>query len=911
MQQEGARALRSEQGWRWGDGVGAIRIFLSRWAAMFGRRRLDRELNEELRTHLGMAEEEYRRRGMNEEEARQKALRDFGGVTQVRETVREMEGVPLVDSLMQDVRFGCRQALRSPAFTVTVLATLALGIGATTAIFSLVDAVLLRPLPYKDSQKLVGIYEDGSGSGLGLEYDADTPGGYADFTRQKQIFSDVAAIDGGDRFSLVSEAGEARAVAQQAVTWNLFPMLHVHALYGRVFTQAEDQPGHEHVVVLSFRLWQEQFGGNPKIIGQDVRLDNRFSVARYTVIGVMPPHFSFPSKDADIWIPRAFSQAELESHGEHYLRVVARLRDGVTLSRANADLQTLADQTRQLYPYEKSLRRFFAEPLQASYTRDARGGLFLMMTAVGLILLIACANVASLLLSRASVRQREVGLRTALGASRARIVRQLLTESVLLGVCGGVLGAGLAKAGFVFLKNLIPADLQPSVSLSLNLEVLTFVLVVILTSSMLFGLMPSWRLSRSDLNSVLKEGAKGSAGLQQGRLGALLAAGEIGLCVVLLAGSGLLLKSFLRLRNVDAGFRADHVLAMGNFLRRAPEDPNEYAARMRMFEAILDKVRTLPGVRSAGFTSELPLGWAGARAGFLPEGAPVVSQGYGAYDRVITPGYFETLRIPLTRGRDFDEDDRANAPAVVIVNQVLARTYWPNQDPIGKRLKFGGMYSPYPWATVVGVVGNERQVDLANPPGPEMYFPFWQARGNYMTPHDLVLRADGDPGSLAGPLRAAVKSVDPNQPLDDVYPLEEIIDLDVAPRWMQTVLVGSLAALALAIACVGIYGVVAYLVSQRTREVGIRMALGAQRRDVLLLIVRGGAKMALAGIGSGLLVALAVTRLMRSQLFGVSAADPEVLGAVCVLLLAVALAACVVPARRAADTDPVRALHNE
>jgi predicted permease len=874
-------------------------------------RKRDADLERELRCDLELEKEEQRENGLSPEEAHYAARRAFGNATLIREQTREAWSWARIERLLQDLRFGARILIRNRGFTAVALATLALGIGATTAIFSLVDAVLLRPLPYRDPQRLMEIYEDHAGAGLGLAYDADTPGGYVDLKRQTQIFQDVAALDNGNVFSLAADGGEPRTVIDESVTWNFFPMLGVNPLYGRLFTEDEDRPGHEHVVLLSYRLWQERFGGDRQILGHEIRIDNRIAVEPYTVIGIMPPHFAFPEKNADIWIPRAFTEQQLSSHGEHFLMVVARLKDGVTLARANSDLLALADQTRQLFPYERTLHRFFGESLQTAYTRDSRRGLLLLMTSVAVILLIACANLANLLLARSAARQREIGVRTALGASGGRLIRQLLTESTLLGISGGVLGIGLAWASFAFLKHLIPADLSTTISLSMNFEVLGFVLLVSFFCSVLFGLAPALRLSKSDLNTALREGGRGSAGPRHNKLGATLVVGEIALSLLLLVGGGLLLKSFLRLRSVDPGFRSDHVLIMGHFVKFPPTEPRAYREQMQTFDRMLSVVRGLPGVKYAGFTSQLPLGWAGGRAGFFPEGAAPNPTLYGANDRVVTPGYFEAMRVPLLQGRFFDQGDGPDAPPVVIINQTMARTFWPNQDAIGKRMKFGGAGSPGPWYQIVGIVGDMRQVDLSLPPGPEMFFPHWQALGNYMTPHELVLETEGNPAGLASVVRHAILSVDAEQPADDIFPLDDLIDTDIAPRRMQAALVGGLALLALVIASVGIYGVMAYLVSQRTQEMGIRMALGAQRRDVLALVLWHGGRIAVAGLTVGICAATALTRLMQTLLFEVSSTDPAVLAVVSILLLLVALAACAVPALRAASIDPIQALRAE
>lgn len=875
------------------------------------RKASENELDAELTFHFERQVEKNRRAGMTPEEALRQARIAFGGMSQIKEHCREAWGTGFVDTLIQDIRYGARVLMRNLGFSSTALVTLTLGIGATTAIFSLVDAVLLRPLPYRDSQRLVEIYEDHAGVGVGLAYDFDTPGGYVDVKRQTQVFEDVAAVDAGNEFSLLTDGGGARTVTDESVTWNLFPMLGVNPLYGRLFTEQEDRPGREHVVLLSYRLWRDRFGGDRQVLGHDIRLDNRIAVEKYTVIGIMPPHFAFPEKNADIWIPRAFTEQQLGSHGEHYLMVFARLRDRVTLARADSDLQALADQTRQLYPYERSLRRFFGDQLQEAYTRDSRRGLLLLMTGVAFILLIACANLANLLLARSISRRREIGLRAALGASSNRLIRQLLTESALLGICGGVFGIGLAWASFAFLQHLIPPDLSSTISLSMNLKVLGFVLLVSLFSSVLFGLAPALRLSKSDLNTSLRTGARASVGPENSKLGGALLTAEIALSLLLLVGGGLLLKSFLRLRSIDPGFGSDHVLIMGHFVKGPPANTREFRERMQMFDRMLANIRALPGVKHAGFTSQLPLGWAGGRAGFYPEGATSDPTLYGANDRVITPGYFEAMRAPLISGRFFDQGDGPDSQPVVIINQTMARTFWPNQDPIGKRMKFGGAESDSSLARIVGVVGDMRQVDLSLPPGPEMFFPHWQALGNYMTPHQLVVQTEGNPMGLADALRHAIQSVDAEQPTDDIFPLDDLIDSDVAPRRVQAALIGSLALLALVIASVGIYGVMAYMVSQRTQEMGVRIAMGAQRRDVLILILWRGAKIVLLGVVIGISAAAGLTRLIRSLLFEVRPADPSILAGVSALLIIVAMVACIIPAQRAASVDPVRALRAE
>lgn len=884
---------------------------LYRLRTVLRRERADGELDAELSFHFEQQIEKNLRAGMTRENAIRQTKRAFGGVAQIKEDCRRARGTAFIETLLQDVGYGARLLVRNPGFSVTALLTLTLGIGATTAVFSLVDAVLLRPLPYRDSQRIVEIYEDHSGGALGLKYDDDTPGAYADLKRQNQIFADVAAVASGHHVSLLGDGGEPRSLTQESITWNLLPMLGVQPLSGRLFTQEEDSPGHELVVLLSFHLWQDRFGADKQILGRDIRLDSHGSVERYTVIGIMPPRFSFPEDNSDIWIPRALSQKEFNVHDSHELQVLARLRDGITLSRANSDLKTLADQARQFYPSEKSLRSFFALSLRDSYTGDARRGLLLLMTAVAFILIISCANLANLLLSRSIVRRRELGVRAALGASGARLIRQLLTESALMGICGGMAGVAAAWTSFTFLKRLIPAELSSTISLSLNFEVLAFAVLVSLTSSFLFGLAPALQLSGSDLNRSLREANRGNAGPRQNKFGNILVASEMALSVLLLVGGGLLLKSFLRLQSVNPGFRSDHVLVMGRFRKSySPADAKDFSELMRLFDRMLENVRALPGVTHAGFTSELPLGWVGGRTSFTPEGAVLNPSLYRANDRVITTGYLEALHVPLVRGRLFNQNDVMSSPPAVIINQTMARTFWPEHDPLGKHLKYGGAESPSPWAEIVGIVGDLHQWNLEVPPGPQMYFPHWQAQG-HVGLFQLAVETAGDPAALTGALRHAIQSVDPEQPADNIYPLERRIDSNVAPRRLQAALIGSLAMVGLVIATVGIYGVMAYLVAQRTQEMGIRMALGAQRGDVVMLILSRGTKIAGVGVTMGTIAAALFMRLIQSLLFEVRASDPSILAGVGALLLMIALAASAIPARRAASVDPARALRAE
>jgi putative ABC transport system permease protein len=815
-------------------------------------------------------------------------------------------------TLIRDLRYGLRLLARSPGFTTIALLTLTLGIGATAAIFSVVDAVLLRALPYRDPRRLVSVFEDASA--VGFPRNPPAPGDYADWKGQAQIFEDVAAAaEGGSwhAFTLTSGTGggisDPEKLEGASVTQNLFQVLGARPALGRVFLREEDQPGARHVVLISHRLWDSRYGGDRSLVGREILLNGW----EYTVVGVMPADFAYPSQNVDLWTPMAFTSQQLALRGVHDLEVVARLLPGITLARANAELQVLCKRLARAYPETNAgIRRFFAEPLQDTYTRGARTGLIVLLAAVGFILLIACANIANLLLARTTDRQREIAVRSALGAPRGRIVRQVLTESTLLAAGGGLLGILLANLCFNFLKNLIPGGLSHSVSLALDGRVLAFAATISLASSFLSGMVPALQVFRIDLNGVLKEGGRGNAGPHRGASRNLMVIGEVALSLMLLVGSGLLLESFAKLRGIDPGFRADHVLAV-----RVEAPVTKYGGftkRSEFLQRVLERVRALPGVRSAGFTSALPLTWGGATGGFTPEGAARRSDvSWDANSRVVSPGYFEAMRIPLRLGRVFQDADGPEAPPVVIINETMARKFWVNKDPIGSRLKLGGPEEKWPWKTIVGIVGDVRQMRLNEPPRQEMYIPYWQTKENWVIPRDLAIHSSGDPLSLVGAVRHAVWSVDKDQPVSNIMTLDNLLDNEVAQRRVQAVLLGGLAVLALILACVGVYGVLSCLVTQRTPEIGVRVALGANASEVFRTVAGQGMSLSGLGVVAGLVGALALSRLLGSLLFGVSAVDALTYAGAVALFAVVALLACYLPARRAARVDPMVTLRHE
>ncbi len=806
--------------------------------------------------------------------------------------------------LAQDLRYGLRVLAKTPGFAAIALLTLMLGIGATAAIFSVIDAVLIRPLPFRDPDRLVSLFEDFSS--MGFPRNTPAPFNYMQWKAQRKTFEDVAAAV-GSVYNLTASGGDPEKLEGQRVTANLFSMLGVRPLLGRLFLPEEDRDGGPKAVLISHRLWMARFGSDRNLVDRPILLNGE----KCTVVGVMPSGFAFPSKDSDLWTPAQFSSQELAERDSHYLQVFGRLRRAVTIDQANASLQVLRGQLARQYPdSHASLQRFFAEPLQQTFTRDVHGGLVVLMVAVGFTLLIACANIANLLLARNSVRQREIAIRSALGAERTRIIRQMLTESGLLAIGGAVLGVLATSLCFQFLRNLIPEDLSRTITLELNRQVLAFTLLVSLACSLFFGITPALRLAKVDLNEVLKEGSRGNIGSRRHFFRHALVIGEVALSFTLLVGAGLLLRSLIRMRGLDPGFRADHVLSIRLVL--SPARYGDSTRRAQFFDSILQRVRALGEIQSAGVTSALPLTWKGGTNGFRPEGIPINPHlDYDANNRVVSPGYFETMGIPLKRGRQFRESDGQNAPLVAIINETMARKFWPNQDPIGRSFTDSPGGQEAQLVRVVGIVGDVRQMGLNAPPRQEMYFPMFQAAKNWMVPRDLVVRARGNPASLADTLRRTVWSIDPEQPVSNIMTLDNLLDEEVAQRRVQSLLLSGLSALALLLACVGIYGVLSYLVAQRTREIGIRVALGAIATDVFRAIAGEGLGLTAVGIAIGFAASLVLTRLLGSLLFQVAGTDPLTYISAALLFAAVAFIACLVPASRAAHVDPMVALRDE
>lgn len=806
-----------------------------------------------------------------------------------------------MESFIRDLRYGIRFLLANRGFSAVVILALAVGIGANAAIFSVVNSIILRPLPYSDPDRVVMIWMDNRR--MGIPEDIHSYPNYVDYRDQNGSFESVAAYS-GISVNLVG-AGEPERVIGAMATANLFEVLGVKPVLGRTFTTEEEQMGKHQVVVIGNGLWQRRFGANPDVIGQTVLLSD---VSR-TVIGVMPQGFKFPHQDAELWIPMALNEQVRGARGSFSFFAIGRLKPGVRLEQAKADMGAIAERLQQQYPDVLEGYGVNLMPLHQQVVGNVKPALLALLGAVGFVLLIACANVANLLLARAAVREREIAIRLAIGASRRRIVRQLLTESLLLALAGGALGVLLAVWGLDLLVSMSPRDIPRIDEIRIDRAVLGFTLGVSVLTALLFGLFPAWQSSRPDLNDSLKEGGRDSrSGARGRRIRSALVVAEIALSLVLLVGAGLMVRSFMRVQDLNLGFKPDHLLTMNLQLSRS-----RYQGRLSQafFSELIQRVERLPGVESAGAITAVFIPGLASSSNFSIEGRPPAppSEQVEAPIDFVTPGYFRTMGIPLLSGRGFTEQDGPDQPQVVIINNTFARLFWPNEDPLGKRLKFGGPDSEAPWLTIVGIVGDMRRTGLDAAVRCETFLPYTQRSfAGFMT---LVTRTTSDPSKLAAAVRDEIRAIDPNQTISHVTTVDRLLDEMIAQRRLNTILFGIFAAVAMILAAVGIYGVVSYSVTQRNHEIGVRMALGANRRDVLRLVMGHGAILTSFGIAIGLIGAWLITRVMSSLLFEVSATDPMTFAVIAGLLAIVSLGASGVPARRAARVDPLAALRHE
>jgi putative ABC transport system permease protein len=828
-----------------------------------------------------------------------------------------------MQTLRQDLRQGLRMLAKSPGFTIVAVLTLALGIGANTAIFSVVNAVLLRPLSYKDAPSLVNIWGKFEKDGIPQNWISEPE--YWDLLDHNESYSQIAAYALGGRANLTRADAQPVQVSEASATAGVLPLLGITPLLGRSFSADEDQPGHSHYVLLSFALWQSEFGGDPNIVTKPIQLDGE----TYNVVGVLPKQFSLGGKQ-ELWVPLGLDRARPGDRGSHYLHVVARLKPGVDFAQATAVLTRFAGDLRRAYPanYGPGQGNFdmYMLPVKEQLVGKLRPALLVLLGAVAFVLLIACANVANLLLARASAREKELAIRAALGAGRGRLVRQLLTESLILGIAGGLLGLLLAYWGVDALRGLVPANTPRMDEVHIDPAILAFTFGVSLLTGLIFGLAPAWYVARIDLRESLNEVHSGtSAAGGSLHLRSWLVISELALAVLLLVGAGLLLRSFSRLLDVSPGFQTQHLLTMELSLPEKAYPDGEPV--QKFFTELMTKVKAVPGIQSEGAVSQMPLtdSYTSGSVYFEDTSIPDIPRlqqlgnlPYMEIDqRAATADYFQAMEIPLVRGRLLSDGDDASAPLVAVVDTNFAHRFWPNRDAIGQHVAIDTVPDVKPavprWRTIVGVVGHVKHYGLDVEGREQIYFPHRQPLYGIFAPRDMTLavRTSLDPASVTSAIREQVFAIDKSLPLYNIATMDQLVSNSVAQPRLNLSLLVAFAVLALALAAVGVYGVMAYAVTQRTREFGIRMALGASPSDVLKQVFLEGGRLAALGLVLGLIGALALTRLMASLLFGVKPSDPVTLGVAAALLAFVALTACYIPARRATRVDPLVALRYE
>ena len=879
------------------------------------RPRVDDEVEEEVAFHLEMRTREYIAGGMDPAAARLKAERRFGDIGRLRTTLRtlgtgrnrQMQRTEYLSELRQDVAFTWRQLLKNPGFTAVAILTLALGIGGTTAIFSAVYAVVLQPLPLRDPARLMVVSE--TFQGLPSEMSA---GNYTDAAAGVTAFEGMSA----KRFSSfnLADGTTPERIIGARVTANYFEVMGVRPMLGRVFTAEEDQPGNDRVVVLSHRLWTRRFGASPSLVGSSTRMNG----TTYTVAGVMPQSFDLTTDSEELWAPIAFTPDQKVLHDEHYLAVYGRLKAGATVQQAQQQLEAVAARLRHDFPRDAGELRYVTAPFRDRFVGDYRTRLFVLLAAVGVVLLIACGNVANLLLARGAARGREIAVRSALGAGQGRIVRQLLTESIVLALASAGAGLLLARWFIAAVVAWSPQGVPRLEQARIDPVALGFAAALALASSIVCGLAPALRLARTDVQTGLRDGGRGSTGGGfRDRLRAGLIVAEVALSLLLLFGAGLLIRSAIALERVNPGFDPNGILSARIALPQASYgDP---ARIVDTFQRIATEAASVPGVRHAALTSYAAMGPGGSTNGLLLDDGREfdLKNLIPSLLRLVTPDFFQTMRIPIVKGRGFDANDRRAGQRVMIISETLANRAFPGQDPIGKRI---GCCEQTPdkqpiWKIVVGVAGDVRSSGPATAPRPEFYLPLpqtpddawhWIQRTMY-----IVARTEGDPSALAPPLRAIVGRIDPELPLYDVRQMDQRLAGSLATARFNTLLLSLLGGVGLLLAASGIYGVIAYFVSQRTQEIGVRIALGASTGSVVRLILGQALRPVAIGAALGVAAALVASRVLASQLFGVSRTDPLTMAAVVATLIGVALAASAVPARRAAAVDPTRALQSE
>lgn len=872
----------------------------SLWRNLFHKDQVDQEFSEEIQAYLDMLTDTKLSQGRSPQEARRDALRELGGVDQVEEKVREIRMGQFIETAWRDVRLGVRTLVHSPIFTAVTVLSLALGIGANTAIFSVVNGLLLRPLSYPESERLVDVWHmPPQQSFPGLDRFSVSPANYLDWKAQSTAFEQMAVY--GYAGMSLSTSNDPMPLIGAPVSSDFFSVLRTNAMLGRTFTPDEEQPGRDQVVVISHELWQRAFGANPNIVGQTLTLNSR----GFTVVGIMPAGFQFP-REAELWIPLAWDDKERQIRSIHDYLVIARLKQNVSVQQAQAEMSTISSRLEQQYPEENKGWGAVVIPLREDLVGDNRTSLLVLFCAVSFVLLIACANVANLMLARGANRQKEIAVRIALGAGRARLIRQLLTESVLLAGTGGLLGLLLALLGS---KMLVQVGSLPNTdSIGIDIWTLGFTLLVSFAAGIIIGIMPALQFTRTGVSETLKQGSGRSGGtsLKQHTRKALVIS-EVALSLVLLIGAGLMIRSFWNLQRVDPGFDTSNALTMSVVL--TPIRYSEPNQQLAFLDQALERIRVVPGVVSVGATTTIPLTGGGSTQPFSIEGRPAgaIAEQPMAQTRYISPDYFRAIGIPLRQGRFFSDQDRDNSVPVVIISEAMARRFWPGENPIGKRLT-PSFHHEQGTREIVGVVGDVKSRGLDSDSSTMMYLPYKQAPRPFMS---FVVRTASKPETLIQPVSKAIYSIDKEQALTDVQTMEQVLRASLSGRRFNMTLLLTFAAVALLLAAVGVYGVMNYTVTLRRRELGIRMALGAAKMDVLRLVLGQGLTLTLIGVGAGLIAAYALTRLMASLLYGVTATDYLTFGSVSAMLIAVGLAASYVPARRATKVNPTIALRAE
>ena len=883
-----------------------LRAWLLRFKGLFLKGARERELADEIESHLQLHIDDNIRAGMSPQEARRVAVMKLGGVDQAKETYRDRTTIPSLESVIQDLRFTLRQFRRNPAVTLAAVLTLAAAIGANTAIFSVVNAVLLRSLPYPNADRVVNITTTSSLRGLDDMVLSDAE--FNEFKEQTQTLEKMAAY--ASAALNLGDVGEPERIGYSEVSVDFFSVLGVTAHLGRTFTPEEDMPGYEPRVLISYRLWQGHYGSDPTIVGKTIQLNGRNRL----VVGVMPQGFHFPKDDTDVWMQLNLDPASRVLNSK-YLNTIALLKPGVSREQAESEISTIFQRIRGEYPqyYKNDIGVGAAVvSLQEKNVKAIRRALLLLLGAVGFVLLIACANVANLLLSRAAVRQKEIAMRSALGCGRWRIVRQLLTESLLLSFIGGALGLLLA---FLMLRVLLvgsPLDPIQVQNVKMDLTPLGFTALVTLIVGVLFGLAPALHASKVNLNEELSGGRGSSGGVRHNRTRALLVISEVTLSMVLLIGAGLMIQSFVSLLRVNPGFDAAHVISMRLTVPGAKYPQNSDVTAV--YQQLQNRISAIPGVQSAGIINQLPSDAEKSEASFEIEGRPFMTDkeredGIADY-RMVSPSYFKTMGITMLRGRTFTDQEGKQAPPAAIINDKLARRFFPGEDPTTKRIR---LREDLPWLQIVGVVPDVKNQGLLADTTQEMYFPYVETSFGLpvMRTMAVVVRTDRDPALFINPIKTELRAIDRNLPPYKVQTMDQVLAASVSRTRFTMLLLTVFSILALVLAAGGVYSVMAYSVAQRTHEIGIRNALGAQSVDIFKLIMGQGFILAIVGVVLGALAGFALTRVMSTLLFTVSATDPKIFIGVALLLIIVALLACYLPARRASMVKPIIALRNE